>query len=163
MIVGLPRQSAADRFQRMRILILPIALAAILSGCARSSVVPVRAAPEPSAPTAETPSDAPSRHICIVENPRVAQKEFLDAYRAALEAKGFATTVVQKNPQASVCPLTTRYVAYWNWDLVYYLSFAQLDVYREGKPVGRAIHNARGSRFITTEGTIKSLVDRLFP
>lgn len=140
-----------------------LALVVSLSGCARSSVVPVPASQEAPVQAIEGAGEAPARRICIVENPRVAHKDFLDAYRTALEGKGFTITVVQKNPQPSVCPLTTRYVAYWKWDVLYYLSFAQLDVYREGKPVGRAVHDARGSRFITTEGTVKNLVDRLFP
>lgn len=140
-----------------------LVLVAVLSGCATSSVVPVPSAQQPQGQTAEGTQDAPARRICIVENPRVRGKEFLDAYRKALEGRGFSVTVVQRNPQASHCPLTTRYVAYWRWDLVYYMTFAELTVYRDGKPVGRAVHNARGSRFISTEDAVKGLVVRLFP
>jgi|SRR4051794_31881694 hypothetical protein len=143
--------------------VVAASLLAALSACATSRVAPVSIAKDAAVRPSQSPGEAPAKRICIVENPRVVQKDFLDAYRAALEGKGFTVSVVQKNPQASVCPLTTRYVAYWKWDLLYYLSFAQLDVYSEGKEVGQAIHNARGSRFITTEGTVKELVDRLFP
>src|SRR3954467_6896669 len=122
-------EGIVDKLWGIGLLGIGLALVASLSGCARTAVVPVSTTVEVPNPAALGAKEAPAKRICIVENPRVAQKEFLEAYRAALETKGFVTTIVQKNPLASVCPLTTRYVAYWNWDLIYYLSFAQLDVY----------------------------------
>jgi len=94
----------------------------------------------------------PGKLICIVENPRVTASSFLGAYRTALQFRGYAVNVVKNNPQASVCPLTTRYVAYAN-------GFAQLDVYWEGKPVGHATHSAGAS----SEDALKELVNRLLP
>jgi hypothetical protein len=143
----------------MRTTALALITALGLAACARSHVAPV---PASQVSPAASPDTGATKQICIVENPRVRQ-DFLDSYRAALQAKGFAVTVVPKNPQASTCPLYTRYVAHWAWDLVVYLRFAQLDIYREGKQVGQAIHDARSSRFIDTEAKIKELVNQLFP
>lgn len=117
----------------------------VLSGCARerSHVVP---------PPLDLSAKNPGKVICIVANPQVAVSHFLPAYRAALEAKGYKVNVVQKNPQVSACPLTTRYVAYQN-------GFAQIELYWEGKPVGHAMHSAAGS----SDEALNQLVYRLLP
>ena len=68
-----------------------------------------------------------------------------------------------KTPPASQCPLTTRYVAYWNWNFGKYLEYAELRVYRDGKPVGRAEFKTPGNQFVDPEATIRRLVDQLLP
>lgn len=135
----------------------------VLGACARSHVTPVPAAAIQSGPgaTAANPAPAPTR-ICIIENPRV-RSDFLDAYKAALSSRGYEVEVVKETPQVSQCPLTTRYVAYWAWDMVLYMRQAELRVYRDGKPAGRAVFQARSSRFIDTEAKVKELVDQLLP
>jgi hypothetical protein len=145
---------------------LALALVIVASGCSTSRVTPVpRAAvqqvPVPQPDTASEPAVALKR-ICIIENTRV-KNDFLEPYRSALLARGYEVEVFPKTPPSSQCPLTTRYVAYWSWDLVLYLQYAELRVYRDGKPAGRAEFRARSSRFIDTEATVKQLVDQLFP
>lgn len=83
------------------------------------------------------------KRICIIENPRV-RSEFLHAYQQALQDRGYAVNVVPAGSPLGVCPLSSKYVAYWSWDLVPYMSQAQIDVYRAGKPAGRAIFQANG-------------------
>lgn len=118
---------------------LVLAVAA-LGACSttRSHVAPVAAAPE-----------NPARRICLVTNARVIGN-FPDLYRAALEQRGYAVTVVTRNPQPSECPLTTRYTAFSELVLV--------DVYREGKPVGNGTLRGRYS-----QTDIQQLVDKLLP
>jgi hypothetical protein len=94
----------------------------------------------------------PGKVICVVENPQVAVSLFLQAYRSALQDRGYTVHVVPRNPQASVCPLTTRYVAYQN-------GFVQLSLYWEGKPAGGATHSAAAS----SDEAIRALVARLLP
>jgi ribosome modulation factor len=121
--------------------------ALVLCACARNQVAPVR---------------LEAKEICIIENPRV-RSSFLEAYRKALEDRGFTAAVVLPTSAVDVCPVTTKYVAYWRWDLVLYMAQAQLDVYKDGKPAGRAIFHARQSRLISAEGKVRELVDQLFP
>ena len=102
------------------------------------------------------------KKICVVENPRV-QKDFLDAYTKALSERGYEVQVFPKTPPTSQCPLTSRYTATWAWDLVFYMAYAELRVYRDGNPAGRAEFRARGSRLIDTESKVKELVDQLLP
>lgn len=145
---------------------IAVALAATLAlcACATSRVAPVRPAPEPPRSLEGEPAAVSGvKRICIVENPRVAS-DFLDSYTVALKEKGYAVEVIRKKAYSlTMCPVMSEYVAFWRWDLTYYLAHADLRIYRDGKPAGRAVFNARNSRFITTEGTVKDLVNKLFP
>jgi|SRR6185503_5212762 len=130
--IGLARLNAA------------VLLAALAAGCAsdRISVVPA-------------PADLGAKsgkRICIVENPNVAVRDFVLAYRTALERRGYFVEIFQKNPQVSVCQLTSRYVAYAN-------GFAQLELYWEGRPVGNGFHS---SAALSNEA-LDTLVSRLLP
>lgn len=131
----------------------------VLSACATSRVTPVRPAAT-GQPDAKALAEV--RRICVIENPRV-KPEFLDAYRSALSARGYEAVVFKKTPPSAECPLTSRYTAHWAWDLVFYLSYAELQIYREGTPAGRAEFRARGSRLIDTEAKVKELVNQMLP
>ena len=78
------------------------------------------------------------KQVCIIENPRV-RADFLEAYRKALQDKGYQADVIPEGSSLGACPVTSKYVAYWAWDLVLYMTSAQLDVYRDGRPAGRAL------------------------
>jgi hypothetical protein len=126
----------------------------VLWGCSHSSVTPVTsAAVQHGSPTSAEPAGRAKR-ICIVENPRVMNREFIDAYKDALEKKGYAVTVVQRNPQPSQCPLTTRYTAAGAFDGALF----RLEVYRDGKPAGAATH-----RGFYSEASLRELVNKLLP
>jgi hypothetical protein len=125
--------------------------AALAVGCSnRSQVAPVAPAQvaEAAAPT-RNPGQGPVKRICVVRNPRVVGN-FLEMYLAGLESKGYAVTVVEKNPQPSECPLSTRYTAF--------RELIQVEVYRDGKPVGNA-----ALRGYYSETTVKELVGKLLP
>lgn len=132
----------------MRTVFAALVAALALSACATKQVSPV--------------AMLEVKRICIIENPRV-KFDFLGAYRRALEERGFQVEVFPEPAPLSVCPVISRYTANWRWDLVLYLAYAELRVYNNQQPAGRAVFNARSSRFITTEGKIKELVDELFP
>lgn len=153
MAMGWARRVALPRLTAMKSVVIALAAALALCACATSRVAPVRSAPA---------AEPQARKICVVDNPRV-KNDFLEAYTKALSEKGYDVTVFAKTPPASQCPLVSRYTATWAWDMVFYLAYAELRVYRDGKPAGRAEFRARGSRFIDTETKVKELVDRLLP
>ena len=103
-----------------------------------------------------------TKEICIIENPRV-RSDFLSAYQQALAAKGYSTRVLPRDASLSACPVVTRYVAHWAWDLVVYLQSAALYVYRDGRPAGQAVFDARSSRLFSTDGKVRELVAQLYP
>ena len=100
------------------------------------------------------------KQICILENTRV-RASFLAAYKKALEEKGYDARVPSETAQLSTCPITSKYVALWGWDLVPYMSHAEILVYNKAQPAGRAVYN--GNKFIGEEEKIKELVNQLFP
>ena len=118
-----------------------------LGGCATKQVNPVELRGE--------------KRICVIENPRVMH-DFLGAYRRALEERGFAVEVLPETARVDACPLTTAYTGQWRWDMVLYLAYAEMRVYRDGQQVGRAVHAARSSRFISAEGKIREMANDLF-
>jgi hypothetical protein len=101
------------------------------------------------------------KRICIIENPRVSF-DFLGVYRKTLEGRGLQVEVLPSSAALNACPLTSRYTANYRWDLVMYLSYAEITVYREGQPAGRAMFTAGADRFFATDTKIKELIDELF-
>ena len=100
------------------------------------------------------------KRVCIIDNPRV-RGDFAGAYRRALEERGFQVEVLPESADISACPVTTRYTGNYYWDLIVYLRYAEMQVYRDGKPAGRVVYNAQASRS-SPESTISSMVDELF-
>ncbi|NMG03749.1 Sbal_3080 family lipoprotein [Azoarcus taiwanensis] len=105
--------------------------------------------------------------ICVRDNDKV-RDGFLSSYRSALEAKGYVVRVISPTAAHDACALTSTYNAHWSWDLATYMAFAEIRVYRNGKPAGEATYDARrgsGSfgKFISADTKIRELVEELFP
>ena len=134
---------------------LPLVLIGLLvSGCTISQ----RIEPVPPLSTAE---------ICIIENPDV-REGFIETYRRVLESKNFQIKMLPKTATPRDCRQASTYTANWRWDLLLYLAFVDINVFADGKSVGRAIYDSLGgsgnmSKFINAEKKITELVDQLFP
>jgi len=134
--------------------LVPLMLVMLLTGCAIYQPV------EPAASVV-------SGEICIVENPDVRAR-FLEIYRRELEAKGYRTRVIPATSTLFDCPQVSRYTANWRWDIAYYLAFAEISVYADGKRVGRVVYDALRAdfnigKYVLGEAKIEQLVDQLFP
>ena len=103
--------------------------------------------------------------ICIVENPRVAVKEFVNTYQSALEQRGYKVEVIRdrKAYSLAMCPYLSEYTAFYAWDMVFYLSYAELTIYKDGKVAGSAVYRARSSRLVSDEEAVTRLVKELLP
>lgn len=138
----------------MKRLLAIAALITVLSGCAiTQNVTPV--------PVAAT------KAICIVENPPV-RAGFLTEYRSALEKRGYTVKVVQKDAAGTDCAMTSTYLARWSWDIALYMSYAEIQVFRDGQQVGSALYDSRSGggrpdKFIKADEKIRELVAQLFP
>ncbi|WP_217475846.1 Sbal_3080 family lipoprotein [Stutzerimonas stutzeri] len=136
-------------------LFLPLALLA-LAGCSIKQTV------TPAALSAELTPE-----ICTV--PAIGLRAgFGVAYQQALRDKGFRTRQLAPGSDPARCPLSTTYTGTWRWDLLLYMSYADIRVYQNGRQVGRAEYDARwGSgrpdKFIDAESKIKELTQQLFP
>lgn len=128
--------------------ILLIAFVSILGACVSKSVNKVSGISSGS-------------EICIVKNNKVS-KDFFDAYDNTLRNAGFTTKEVS-NPNE--CEIYTTYVAHFSMHWGLYLSRAQLDIYKNGKPVGSATYKAPRmdpSKHGRVEAKIQKLVNEMF-
>jgi hypothetical protein len=69
-----------------------------------------------------TPADLATKEICIREN-KTVREGFLEAYRQALESKGFSVRMLDADAGIRACPLLTTYTANWRWDLALYMAY----------------------------------------
>ena len=116
---------------------------------------------------AVTPADLATREICVREN-KTVREGFLEAYRQALESKGFSVRVLDPDAGIRACPLLTTYTANWRWDLALYMAYAELTVFRDGNEIGKATYDAlmgggRMDKFIKADEKVRELVSQLFP
>jgi hypothetical protein len=106
--------------------------------------------------------------VCIVVNPAVAQKGFLEAYTRVLAEKGYTTRQLSPGSAITDCPVTSTYTANWRWDLGLYMAYADIRVFTNGQQSGQAVYDAlRGggnmNKFIRGDAKITELVNELFP
>jgi hypothetical protein len=131
-------------------------LAVLLAACSiKQNVKPV------------TPADVATKQICIREN-KAVREGFLEAYKQALESKGFSVRVLDPDAGITACPLLTTYSANWRWDLAMYMAYAEMTVYRDGNEVGKAVYDSllgggRLDKFIKADEKVRELVNQLFP
>jgi len=114
-----------------------------------------------------TSADLATREICIREN-KTVREGFLEAYRQALESKGFSVRMLDPDAGIRACPLLTTYTANWRWDLALYMAYAELTVFRDGNEIGTATYDAlmcggRRDKFIKADEKVHELVSQLFP
>jgi hypothetical protein len=114
-----------------------------------------------------TPADLATKEICIREN-KTVREGFLEAYRQALESKGFSVRVLDPDAGIRACPLLTTYTANWRWDLAMYMAYAEMTVFRDGNEIGKAAYDAlmgggRMDKFIKADEKVRELVSQLFP
>jgi hypothetical protein len=137
---------------------LPFLLFASLSitGCSiKQTVTPAHLSPE-LAP-----------EICAI--PAVGLRAgFNTTYQQLLSDKGFKVRQLAAGSKPDRCSLSTTYTGIWRWDLLLYMSYADIRVYEQGRQVGQAEYDARwGSgrpdKFISAENKIAELTDQLFP
>ena len=130
-----------------------LAMSLLLSACATQRVTAITKLEE--------------KRICIVQASHDMGRgavTFAEAYRAALAERGYQPEIHPPTAKPWACPVTSRYLAGWNWDgPIRYLGYAELRVYERGKEVGRARFDARNSRLISAENEIRAMVDELFP
>ena len=105
--------------------------------------------------------------VCIIESPQV-REGFLPELKNALQIKNAQVHVLDSGATTSSCPVVLTYIARWKWDLAMYMSYAEINVYRDGQAVGKALYDAtsgggRMDKFIDAEPKIRELVNELFP
>ncbi|GLQ99385.1 Sbal_3080 family lipoprotein [Dyella mobilis] len=88
--------------------------------------------------------------ICIVVNPAVEVSDFVDVLRAGIARHNLASQVVSQEA-SKICQATLTYTALRSWDMSPYLSYAELHLWRDGKPIGDATYHLRGKGGLSLE------------
>ncbi len=106
--------------------------------------------------------------LCVVKNSEVVQDGFHPVLVGVLQKKGFGVKELPDRAPVTSCPMLLTYEAIYRWDMAIYLARADLRVYEDGKPAGRAEYDslsggANLNKFIRTEPKLVELVDQLFP
>lgn len=107
--------------------------------------------------------------LCVVANP-VSGNEYLDAFRASLQARNFEVKLLPPYAPVVSCPLVATYSAKSAWFWMSYLNSVDIIVYQNGARVGKAVYNANRSagginlsNFVMPERKLDELVEKLFP
>lgn len=116
----------------MRVALLFLLFASLsITGCSiKQTVTPVRLSAE-LAP-----------EICAI--PAMGLRVgFNTTYQRLLSDKGFKIRQLAAGSKPNRCPLSTTYTGTWRWDLLLYMSHADIRVYEHGRQVGQAEYDAR--------------------
>lgn len=106
--------------------------------------------------------------ICIEENNKVTYSEFLEVVRDRLTYHSI-DNLVYRDPEniPEGCEYTFWYTALRSWDLVTYLSHAELKVYKNKELIGDAEYHLNGggglamTKFASTENKMNPVIDEL--
>lgn len=118
--------------------------------------------------TAVKPIEKQISNICIENNPDVLMDGFLPELKSQIEQHNISTVVVTNlGKSKSECSHKLEYTANWMWDMIMYLTYAELNVYEGTTLIGNAIYDARfgGGRldkFGSTASKLKTLTEPLF-
>ena len=110
---------------------------------------------------------AAASEICIIENPKV-RAGFLPEVQRSLVENGYKYHMLPPTAAPGDCELVMMYTARWSWDFTIYMSYARLQVFRDGQPAGNAVYDAtKGggnmTKWIDAEPKINELVSQLLP
>jgi hypothetical protein len=136
----------------MRLLLLIFLF--VLEGCATSTVKPLA-------------GEIPKR-ICIQDNPKVLVEDFISVVQDRLEFHGVASEVFSTPPID--CGYVLKYVAWRHWDIVPYLSKAEMKLMHDGTLASSAEFHYKSitgsggldfSKFQGTKAKIDPLIDAM--
>lgn len=112
-------------------------------------------------------SGAQAPQICLIPAEGL-RAGFNAAYTAQLRSKGFETRELPPGTPPASCALATTYIGQWSWDMALYMSYADIQVFENGRRVGQALYDstsggARMGKFIDAQAKIIEMTNQLFP
>ena len=105
-------------------------------------------------------------HVCIHENPKVQVDDFVSTIRARLSHHSI-TSQVFRGEVPDTCEYILSYTALRSWDLVPYLSHAELYLNRGGRQIASGVFHLRGkggyalTKYSGTATKMDPVVDQL--
>ncbi len=102
--------------------------------------------------------------VCIKFNEAVAVRDFVDVLQAGFARHGFQSQLVY-GAAGPECDGTLTYTAERSWDIVPYLSLAELHLWQGGVEIGRVYYRHRNGfsliKWAGTESKMDPLIDEL--
>jgi hypothetical protein len=143
-----------SRYPVKSVVVCLLILCAALGGCTSVRVKPVSA-------------DNRIDHICIQENPRVQVGDFVSVMQEGFQKHGITSQLFKENAPAK-CRYTSTYTARRTWDMAMYMTDAQIDILRDGRPIASANYHLKGkgglslNKWQGTRSKILPVIDQLF-
>jgi hypothetical protein len=106
------------------------------------------------------------QHVCIEVNERVSVPEFLEVVEEGIQRHGIKTERY-KGDRPAHCEVRLTYTARRTWDVVTYLSHAELWLDRNGRQLGHAMFHMRGkgglapTKWRSTKAKMDPVIDEL--
>lgn len=135
----------------MRRTFVAIAAVAILAGCSTMEVRPLR---------------EPITKVCIEKNDDVYVEDFLQVLEDGLHRHGVQTEVYS-GPRPATCPYRVTYAVWRKWDLVAYLSRAEIRLDKDGISVASGTYHLTGGggldlgKYRGTKAKIDPVIDEM--
>lgn len=135
----------------MRRTFVAIAAVAILAGCSTMEVRPLR---------------EPITKVCIEKNDDVNVEDFLQVLEDGLNRNGVSTEVYA-GPRPSHCQFRVTYLVWRKWDLVPYLSRAEIRLDKDGTSVAAGTYHLTGGggldlgKYRGTKAKIDPVIDEM--
>ena len=105
-------------------------------------------------------------HVCIQNNPKVIVAEFVPVVRRGFERHGI-TTEIYEEQKPRYCEYHLIYTALKTWDIGMYMHHAELQLYRDVKPIAYAEYHLIGegglalNKWASVESKMDPVIDRL--
>ena len=131
---------------------LCLSLVILLTGCAIEQRV-------------ERSESFAEKEICVIENPDVPAS-FLEAYERALLKRGYSVRRMASSSTLRACPITSTYTGNWSWDILLYMSYANLRLYKVGREIASVTYDSTQGghnfgKFINADSKIDEMTNQL--
>ena len=104
--------------------------------------------------------------ICIRDNPISFREDFLSLIRDEFRKNLIKTRLLEHGQDEKECFCIMEYTASWEWDRIFYLSYAKIEVYKNDLLIGSAEYDATNAgyaftKYIKDEIIISQLIEAL--
>jgi hypothetical protein len=115
-----------------------------------------------------TPPDASlsMKHVCIEINPKVEVSDFVSVVQDGFQRHGISSSVYSP-PKPADCEYILTYTARRSWDIVPYLSVAEIKIEKDGRQVAFAEYHLVGKggfslmKYQGTKAKMDPVIDEL--
>lgn len=102
------------------------------------------------------------KHVCIKKNSAVIVDDFLNVVREGFERHNITTKIYESDPPSS-CENIVTYTANQSWDVVPFLTHAEIRVEKDGRQIAYTEYHLRGRGMYFYPNKWRSLRTKMDP